>query len=371
MENLDKNKILERVAPAFCIKREAVDAVPYGNGHINDTIKLTCKEADGKETHYILQRMNRTVFENTEELMENIRNITAFLRGKILERGGEPERETLNVVPTRKGKSYYTDEDGNCWRIYLFIEDAVSLDAVRGPEDFYNSALAFGNFQQLLAAYPAANLHETIANFHNTPSRFADFRQAVEEDRFGRAKEVPEEIRFVLEREKDTHCIVDALAKGEIPLRVTHNDTKLNNVLMDARTGKGLCVIDLDTVMPGSALYDYGDSIRFGASTAAEDETDLSKVSCDLALFDIYTKGYVEGCAGSLTEKEIRMLPVGARLMTLECGMRFLADYLQGDVYFKIHRPKHNLERARTQFRLVADMEEKWAVLEEIAMRYL
>ncbi len=223
----------------------------------------------------------------------------------------------------------------------------------------------------MLADYPAATLHETIKNFHNTVDRFHNFLKAVEEDVAGRARDVQAEIEFVKAREADCHIICDALAKGEIPLRVTHNDTKLNNVMIDNKTGKGLCVIDLDTVMPGSALYDYGDSIRFGASTAAEDEQNLDLVSCDMNLFEIYTKGYTEGCAGSLTEKEIRLMPMGAKLMTLECGMRFLTDHLQNDIYFKIHRENHNLDRARTQFKLVADMEAKWDQMNAIVEKYL
>ncbi len=251
------------------------------------------------------------------------------------------------------------------------MEGADSLDVVERPEEFYESALAFGRFQKLLADYPAESLHETIPNFHNTIDRVEKFQKAVEADVMKRAADVREEIRFVLDREADCHILCDMLAAGEIPLRVTHNDTKLNNIMLDHKTGKGICVIDLDTVMPGSALYDYGDSIRFGANTGAEDEKDLSKISCDLELFALYTKGFIEGCGGSLTEKEIRMLPMGAKLMTLECGMRFLTDYLEGDHYFKIHRPEHNLDRTRTQFRLVKDMEDKWEKMQEIAESFL
>ena len=247
------------------------------------------------------------------------------------------------------------------------MEGADSLDVVERPEEFYESAVAFGQFQKLLADYPAESLHETIPNFHNTIDRVEKFKKAVEADVMKRAADVREEIQFVLDREADCHVLCDMLAAGEIPLRVTHNDTKLNNIMLDHETGKGICVIDLDTVMPGSALYDYGDSIRFGANTGAEDEKDLSKISCDLELFSLYTKGFIEGCGGSLTEKEIRMLPMGAKLMTLECGMRFLTDYLEGDHYFKIHRPEHNLDRTRTQFRLVKDMEDKWEKMQEIA----
>lgn len=371
MEGLNMERISKEIVPKFAIEGTLTEAVPYGSGHINDTVRLTCALENGGQKRYILQRMNDGIFKNPVELMENVMNVTSFLRKKIVERGGDPERETLNVIRTVDGDNFLKDEDGDFWRMYIFIENATSFDMVRTPEDFYNSAVSFGNFQLLLQDYPAATLHETIPNFHNTVSRFADFKKAVEEDVCDRAKEVQDEIRFVMEREADTHVICDALANGEIPLRVTHNDTKLNNIMIDNETGKGICVIDLDTVMPGSALYDYGDSIRFGASTGAEDEKNLELINCDMGLFEIYTKGYVEGCGGSLTEKEIRMLPMGAKLMTLECGMRFLADYLQGDVYFKIHRPEHNLDRARTQFKLVADMEKKWDEMAGIVEKYL
>lgn len=371
MGNLNLDEVREKVAMQFALEGELKELSVFGNGHINDTLRATCELADGRTKRYIVQRMNDGIFKNPDELMENVMNVTSFLRKKIIAAGGNPDRETLNVIPTKDGKNYLTDENGDFWRCYIFIEDATSFDQVEKPEDFYNSAVAFGNFQRLLADYPAATLHETIKNFHNTVSRFADFKKAVEEDVAGRARDVQKEIQFVLDREADCHVICDALAKGELPLRVTHNDTKLNNIMIDNRTGKGLCVIDLDTVMPGSSLYDYGDSIRFGASTGAEDEQNLDLIWCDLELFEIYTKGYVEGCGGSLTETEIRMMPMGAKLMTLECGMRFLADHLQNDIYYKIHRENHNLDRARTQFKLVADMEAKWNEMNAIVEKYI
>ena len=243
-------------------------------------------------------------------------------------------------------------------------------DQVETPEDFYQSAVSFGNFQRLLADYPAETLHETIVGFHDTKARFATFKKAVEEDVCGRAASVQKEIDFVLAHEDVANVFGDMLANGELPLRVTHNDTKLNNIMIDDKTGKGICVIDLDTVMPGLAMNDFGDSIRFGASTAAEDEQDLSKVSCDMELFDVYAKGFIEGCGGKLTQKEIEMMPMGAKVMTFECGMRFLTDHLQGDTYFKIHRENHNLDRCRTQFKLVEDMEAKWDTMQEIIKKY-
>lgn len=343
---------------------------PYGSGHINDTFLLTFDvEGEGKR-NVILQRMNNEVFSDPVGLMENIVGVTSYLRKKIIDNGGDPDRETLNVIPTVDGKDYYVDEAGDYWRSYKFITDATSYDKVEKPEHFYQSAVAFGHFQCMLADYPAETLHETIAGFHDTKARFATFKKVVEEDVMGRAASVEKEIQFVLEHEDVANYFSDLLAKGEIPLRVTHNDTKLNNIMIDNETGKGICVIDLDTVMPGLAMNDFGDSIRFGASTAAEDEMDLSKVSCSMELFDLYAKGFIEGCDGKLTKREIELMPMGAKTMTFECGMRFLTDYLQGDTYFKVHREGHNLDRCRTQFKLVEDMEKKWYTMQEIVNKY-
>lgn len=347
-----------------------VEHMPYGSGHINDTFAVVFQQADGSRRRYILQRMNHEIFKDPEALMENINNVTSFLRKKILEAGGDPERETLNVVPAKDGKSFFKDSIGSYWRGYVFIEGATSYDKVEKPEHFYQSAVAFGNFQKLLADYPAATLHETIPDFHNTTVRFETFKKAVQDDVMGRAKDVQAEIDFAMAREEDASVLMNMLKKGELPLRVTHNDTKLNNIMIDDKTGKGICVIDLDTVMPGLALNDFGDSIRFGANPAAEDEKDLSKVWVDLSLFESFTKGFLEACGNSLTDNEIEMMPMGAKLMTFECGIRFLTDYLQGDTYFKVHREGHNLDRCRTQFKLVADMEEKWDQMKAIVEKY-
>ena len=340
----------------------------YGEGHINDTFVVW---RANHTKRFILQRINTDTFTDPAGLMENICGVTRHLRAKIQAEGGDPGRECLNVIPTLSGAAYYIDSEGNAWRAYDFVENTVCLQQVGCEADFRTVAETLGKFQNQLADYPASTLHETIARFHDTPNRYANFEKALSADALGRAKDIAPEVAFIHAREKDCHALLDLLAAGEIPLRVTHNDTKLNNVMIDNKTGKGLCVIDLDTVMPGSALYDYGDSIRFGASTAAEDEQNLDLVSCDMNLFEIYTKGYTEGCAGSLTEKEIRLMPMGAKLMTLECGMRFLADHLQNDIYFKIHRENHNLDRARTQFKLVADMEAKWDQMNTIVEKYL
>lgn len=355
---MEKKELIEQ----FQVEQDVASIEPYGSGHINHT--YLAEMSEGKK--YILQGINTTIFKNTDELMENIINVTSYLREEIIRTGGDPKRETLTVVMTKNGKSYYTDEDGSKWRVYEFIEGAQTFDAVESKEDFYQSAVAFGKFQAQLANFPADTLHETIPNFHNTAKRYQDFEKAVEADVKGRAAEVQEEIAFVRARKGEVSELHDMLAKGELPLRVTHNDTKLNNIMIDSKTHQAICVIDLDTVMPGLSAHDFGDAIRFGANTAAEDEPDVSKVSLSLELFEIYVKGFLEGCGGRLTPNEVKVLPMGAKMMTLECGMRFLADYLEGDVYFKIAREKHNLDRCRTQFALVADMEKKWRQMCEL-----
>ena len=334
----------------------------YGNGHINDTFIVHSKP------DYILQRINKTVFNSPEDVMENIQGVTSYLREKIIAAGGDPDRETLTLIETKEGLPYYKNENGDYFRMYKFITGATSYDLVENPEQLYHAARAFGKFQNLLADYPAEKLHETIVNFHNTKVRFQNFVKAVNEDAAGRAKDVKEEIQFVLDREADCSVVVDAIAEGKIPLRVTHNDTKLNNVMLDNVTGEGICVIDLDTVMPGSLLYDYGDALRFGGSSGAEDEKDLSKIWFDMEKFEAFTKGFLEELT-SITDEELALLPFSIKLMTLECGSRFLADYLAGDVYFKTHYPEHNLDRCRTQFKLVAEIEAKMDEMNAIVRR--
>lgn len=359
---------LESILAQFKLPGTVVSVEAYGNGHINDTFRVVNQTEDARKV-YILQRMNGDIFKNCGQLMENVQKVTAYLAQKIKEQGGNPDCETLQIIPTKSDEAYYTEENGESWRIYPFIEDTVSYDSA-DKEKFKQSGYAFGNFQYLLADFPAEQLYETIADFHNTVDRFAKFKAAAEKDVMGRAKEVQEEITFIMDREKECAFFGDLLAKGEVPLRVTHNDTKLNNVLFSSKTGEAICVIDLDTVMPGFAAHDFGDAIRFGASTGAEDEPDLSKVSCSMELFEAYLDGFMEGCRGSLTPKEIETLPMGAKIMTFEVGMRFLTDYLEGDVYFKIHREGQNLDRARTQLKLVADMEEKWDTMCKIVKKY-
>lgn len=341
------------------------DIEAYGNGHINDT--YLCETAP----RYILQRINTNVFKKPDEVMENIYNVTAHLREKITAAGGDPDRETLTVIPTKNNEVFYEHSDGSAFRMYKFIENSVSIDIAEDPMVLCHAGTAFGRFQKMLSDFDADKLHETIIDFHNTPVRVQQLKDAIANDTAGRAAEVAEEIDFAREYAKYSSMITDAMANGEVPLRVTHNDTKLNNVLFDDKTGEGVCVIDLDTVMPGSLLYDFGDALRFGASSCAEDETDESKIWFDLNKFEHFAKGFLSEVSDCLTKKEIELLPISALMMTYECGTRFLADYLNGDTYFKIHREKHNLDRARNQFKLVADIESKLDDMMKIVLKYV
>lgn len=340
---------LTDVANKFSLEGEAISAEPYGFGLINDTYLVVADSG----VRYILQRINNRIFKDIEGLMSNIEAVTKFLAKKVEEPDG-----ALRLVPKKTGGVLYHDKSG-CYRVYYFIENAITYQVVEEPIHFYYSGKAFGKFQRQLADFPAETLIEVLPNFHNTKSRFSDLKKAIEADTQNRVDNVREEIEFALAREKDAAILVDMLERGELPLRVTHNDTKLNNVMLDAVGGEPKSVIDLDTVMPGLSLYDFGDSIRFGANPAAEDEKDLDKVYCDLELFELYAKGFLEECVDTLTENEIKMLAFSAKIMTYECGIRFLTDYLSGDVYFKIQHEEHNLDRCRTQFKLVADMESK------------
>ena len=358
-------ELLRQAAAAFDFGLPTGEAERYGAGHINDTFAVWAADHSRR---WILQRINTDTFTDPAGLMENVTGVTSYLRREILARGGDPDRETLNVVSTREGKPYYTDCEGGAWRAYLFVEGTVCLQKVENERDFYTAAETFGNFQNQLAGYPAATLHETIARFHDTPNRYANFEKALAADVMGRAREIGPEIAFIRAREADCHVLMDQLAAGVLPLRVTHNDTKLNNVLIDQATGKGICVIDLDTVMPGLSAYDFGDSIRFGANDCAEDEPDQSKVHFSLHLYEVFARGYLAAAGSAMTEAERRSLPWGAKLMTLECGIRFLTDYLEGDHYFKISRPAQNLDRARTQFTLVEGMEREFDAMTQLAL---
>jgi hypothetical protein len=361
---------LVAIAGHFQFEGRFVDSFPHpAGGHINDTY-VVCYQAGDVTRQYILQRINHQVFNHPEQVMQNIEAVTAHLRQKIAAYGGDPARETLNLIAATQGGTLHQAPDGNYWRAYLNIENARTYNVAESLDQVYQAARAFGNFMSLLSDFPADQLHETIPNFHHTPKRFEALKEAVERDVVGRAGAVAAEIDFAMQRADKVAVLIDLLERGELPARITHNDTKLNNVMIDDLTGEGVCVIDLDTVMPGLSLYDFGDAIRAGANPAAEDEQDLSKVVFDLPVFDRYTQGYLSATRGSLTPTELDYLPFSAILMTYECGIRFLADHLQGDTYFKIHREGQNLDRCRTQFKLVADMEEAYEQMVAIVDAY-
>ena len=337
------DSVLLNIAQQFALEGEVTSISPYGDGHINTTyLAVTTAK------RYILQRMNTKVFPDTENLMRNVELVTQFLRSR--------NQETLQIVPTKDGRSFLEHESGR-YRVYDFIEDTISYNLVPDAAVFRDAGAAFGQFQNDLADFDASLLTETIVNFHNTPVRFETFKKAVEANAMGRAETCRSEIDFYMERADLYAKIMDGLQDGSIPLRVTHNDTKLNNILMDAQTHKPRAIIDLDTVMPGSMLFDFGDSIRFGASTALEDEQDLDKVHFSPELFRAYAEGFIGKLHSSITETELDLLAFGGNMMTMECGMRFLTDYLEGDTYFATKYPEHNLVRTRTQIKLVQEME--------------
>ena len=365
----EKDTIVLEVLRNYDLPATLLGAVRYGQGHINDTFCVLCQPQEGDCIRYILQGLSSAAFPHPDELMENFVGITSYLRNKIVAADGDPLRETLSLVKTKDGKDYYTDSNGKVWRLTPFIENTDCFQSAT-PELFEASARAFGNFQYMLQGYPAETLHEAIVNFHNTEDRFAKFEAALAADKHDRAKDIQAEIQFVLDRKADCSVALQALREGKLPLRVTHNDTKLNNILIDRKTGEGICVIDLDTTMPGLSINDFGDSIRFGANHSKEDEKDLSKVNFDIELYEAYTRGFLEGAKGSLTPAELEYLPWGARLMTLECGIRFLTDYLDGDHYFRIHYADQNLDRCRTQFKLVKDMEEQFEAMAAVVEKY-
>jgi Ser/Thr protein kinase RdoA (MazF antagonist) len=357
------------VASEFSFGGKIVSAGPYGSGHINDTF-LTLVEIAGQQRRFILQRINHQVFKQPDLLMENVARVCAHAHAKLSAAGtNDAHRRALRLIPTHQGKAWHVDASGNRWRCYDFIEGATGHDVVRSPAQAEAAAKAFGAFQSLLADLPGERLHETIPDFHHTPSRFARFQAALLKDSHGRAAAAEPEIAFALARASEVSVVVDALRDGSLPERVTHNDTKLNNVLLDDVTQEGVCVIDLDTVMPGSALYDFGDLVRTSTSPAAEDETDLSQVRMQLPMFEALVRGYLASARGFLTPREKELLPFAGKLITFEIGLRFLTDWLEGDTYFKIKRPEHNLDRCRTQFKLVASIEEQLPAMREIVAR--
>jgi Ser/Thr protein kinase RdoA (MazF antagonist) len=346
---------MQPVLSLFALNGAPISSEPYGSGHINGTQLVVCDSG----ARYILQQINTHVFREPEKLMRNIELVTAHLRRKV----SDP-RGVLQLVPALDGRSFAV-ERGEYWRMYELVENSVCYQSA-DADLFYECAVAFGRFQNQLADFPAEQLAETIPRFHDTPARYAAFHAAVAQDAADRRDSVQNEIEFVLAREAFADTLTALQRSGELPLRVTHNDTKINNVLFDATTNKALCVIDLDTVMPGLSVNDFGDAVRFGASTAAEDERDLSRVHFDLGLYETYVRGYLSTCGDTLTKTERAMLPTGAKMMTLECGLRFLADHLAGDVYFHVSREGQNLDRARTQFRLVEEMEQSWQQMHRI-----
>ena len=350
---------VKNIADLFALEGSVTSVREYGDGHINDTFLVETRGRDGVHA-YVVQRINKNVFTDGEGLMQNMVAVTDYVRGELLASGGDVKREVLTIVPTRDGRTHLFDEEGYCWRTTLLIDDVFSYSVVVDGEQLLETGRAFGHFMRQLDRFDASSLKETIPHFHHTVRRYEAFLRAAEADCMHRAAGVAPEIAFVKEREAFVHTLVDQLEKGELPLRVTHNDTKINNVLMDKKTGRAICVIDLDTVMPGLVAYDFGDAIRSGANPAPEDERDLSRVTMDFPLYQAFTKGYLEEAGSILTPAERRSLPVGAKMMTLECGIRLLTDYLEGDRYFKIHREGQNLDRARTQFKMVADMEKIW-----------
>ena len=364
----DRN--LEDAIYAFGFGNRCSYVKPFGAGHINETYAVYMPGREGDELSYVLQRVNSNVFKDPAGVMDNIFGVTEYLRNVIRREGGDPDRETLSYIKTKSGCNYFEDSEGEPWRCYNFIPDSVCYQLVEEPEQFYQSGSSFGHFLKQLCDYPASKLNETIPDFHNTVKRFGAFQVALKRDLKNRAASCRPEIDFALAREKDCGVLVEQQDAGILPLRVTHNDTKLNNILFDEKTGKGLCIIDLDTIMPGLAANDFGDSIRFGAATAEEDEPNLDLMHFDISLYELYVKGYLEETKDVLTEAEIKSLPWGARLMTLECGIRFLTDYLQGDTYFKTDYPEHNLVRARTQFRLVDEMEQQFDRMQELVEKY-
>ncbi len=345
---------IERAAYAFQLDGEPVASKDLNRGHINSTMKITTDTG----AQYILQKINKYVFRHPVRLMENVSAVTDYLKGKV-----EKPDNALQFVQTHKGLYYYRDRNGEFWRMYHFI-GGFCLDTPESDEDFYQSALGFGRFQEMLSDFPAETLYETIPEFHNTVDRYRQLHASVKEDPCDRVRQVKAELKYLFKVEEKAGTLQRMRENDELPLRVTHNDTKLNNVLLD-QDRKALCVLDLDTVMPGLSAYDFGDAIRFGAATAAEDEPDADKMELDLHLFEVYVRGYLEA-APSLTDKEVEVLPLGALIMTLEVGTRFLKDFIDGDLYFKTAYPEHNLIRARTQIKLAMDMQKKWKDMNRI-----
>ncbi len=337
---------------------------PFGNGHINDTYLI---EGTPK---YVLQRINKDVFKNPVALMDNVAAVTEYITARTAQMGKDTTRCTLHMCKTTDGANVFCAANGEYYRAYQFVDDCDSVEKSDDLNYYYNSAIAIGNFYSILDGFDASTLTETIPNFHHTKQRFENLKAAIAADKAGRAASVQAEIDFALAHENITGIILDAMQAGSVPVRVTHNDTKMNNILFDSTTKEPVCLIDLDTVMPGSFLYDYGDFLRFAANTGSEDDIDLSLVNFDLEIFEIFTKGCLDSMGSTLTETELRLMPISAAIMTYECGIRFLEDHLNGDTYFKVHRENHNLDRARTQFKLVSDIEQNLETMHSFIKSY-
>ncbi len=360
---------LEEISCAFQLPGHFQTGAPHGNGHINDTFVVSFDEA-GAPVRYILQRINRRIFKDVPALMENIGRVTAHV-GRRVAADGDAARRSLTLVPTRAGQAYHREAGGDCWRCYHFIERAETHDIIRHAAQAREAARAFGEFQQFLVDLPGGRLHETIPGWHDTRRPFEALRRAVAADPHARASAAADAIGFALEQEPIVDVLLDLQTRGDIPERITHNDTKLNNVMLDHATGAGVCVIDLDTVMPGLALHDFGDMVRTGTNSAAEDEADLTKVESRLDIFAALVEGYVAATRGFLTDAERRLLVFSGRLITYEIGIRFLTDHLEGDVYFKTRRPGHNLDRARNQFALLRSLSSQALAMEAIVKNCL
>lgn len=359
---------LHNVINHFGVTGTVTEIAPYGSGHINDTYRVETAEPD--QFDYILQRVNSRIFKNVPALMENIERVTKHIRIKLEAMPGtNPDREVLTLVPATDGKFYYRDPEDNFWRVYIFITDNRSYDIVDSPDKAYQGGKMFGKFQAMIADLPGGPLHETIPNFHNIEWRLDKFRETLLHDPSGRAASVASESGFVFERAHEMGTILRLGREGKIPLRITHNDTKFNNVLLDSND-KGLCVIDLDTVMPGYVHYDFGDSIRTSTNTGAEDDPDLSRVEMDIRLFEGFTRGFLEETLDTLNPVELDNLALAGKLLPYMIGLRFLTDYVDGDHYFKIKHEHHNLQRARAQFKLLTSMERQFAEMRRIVMAY-
>ncbi len=364
-----QNTLAHRVAAQFFNGDSIVELAPYGTGHINETYFVRV-EGSRRPGRYILQRVNRRVFKESEKVMANIVKVTSHLRAKLARENMDPSRRALSLVPMPDGALWYTDEENYVWRVYVTIEGAHTYDIIQSTDQAYQAAKAFGLFQHLLSDLPAGELYETIPDFHHTPRRFEQFEQALSADQCNRAASAKQEIDFAFARKGIVSTLVDCIADGSMRERVTHNDTKLNNVMIDDDTGEGICIIDLDTVMAGLALYDFGDCVRSGTRTGREDETNLDLIRMDMSMFEALVRGYMETSSSFLSLREIELLAFSGKLITFEIGLRFFTDYLSGDVYFKTHRERHNLDRVRVQFKLMQSMEEQEEEMNKLVARY-